>query len=319
MTLTTAITFLKDAVERSTPGGATSRYTFHDGMAYVTSAAIIAAHPVALDGTFALGAVDLDAALSRFDGEPTISAGEGTIILRNGRLRSSLQLLPAEPPTTITSVDDMQPVPPNLMPALKFAASFISKEGTWQRGVHLKSDCATAFNNRSAIEVQVDGLGGDVDMILSDSAAGYLPSLPLPSGWSTALPGAILFNWPNGAWVRCQLINISWPEVADRVMTKAGDVAPVAITEVWREAVDHLAVMAGDGIVLVTPDALRGIGAFSKSKVKMSTDVAKETAWLASELKTVFTVADAWNPDADGPARFTGPGLRGVVMRQQRR
>jgi len=313
VTLTDAIGFVKDAAERSMPGGVPALYVFHGGFVHARSAAVVAAHPVDLDGTFALPADDLDAALARLGDDPIIDAGDGTMILKKGRLRSQLKVLEAEVPV-VFAAPEWQGVPPTLMKALELVAPFASDEGTWQRGVHLADGRAAAINNRSAAESPVADLP-DMDAILGDGAARYLPTLPEPSGWAVAA-NSISFGWPNGAWVRCQLVNASWPAIADRVMVSAGDEAPITLTEEWREAIDHLSAL-GDGAIRVMPQGLKAARSHSDAKVKFDTSATKSTTWAADLLKQIAGVATAWNPDAEGPARFIGEGLRGVVMRRR--
>jgi hypothetical protein len=313
MTLTAAISFLKSAVERNTPGGTAALYVFHEGYAFARSAAILACHPIDLDGTFALPADDLDAALARLKEEPEIGAGEGTIILKRGRLKSSLKVLAAEAPH-VPDRGDWSPVPAGLQSALKLTTPFASDEGTWQRGVHFTEGKIAAINNRSAAEAPILELQ-PMGAILDADAARYIADLPLPSGWVVA-ENSFTFGWANGAWVRCQLLNATWPAIADRVMTDAGDDAPIKITDEWREAVAHLAVL-GDGAIRIASDGITGARSHSDSAVEFETGVINKTIWNADLLQQVFAVATSWNPDAEGPARWIGDGICGVAMRRR--
>lgn len=314
MSLSDAIDFLKNAVDRVGSESA-AKYIFSDGFAFARSAAILACHPVDLDGTFALPADDLDKALARLGDDPTIEGAEGAMVLRKGRLRSSLTVLEADAPL-VPERAEWRAVPDGLTKALGLALPFVSPEdGTWQRGVRFAEGRLVAINNRSAAEVAVPGL--PAVGILSDDAVAYLAKLPEPSGWIAA-GGSVTFGWPGGAWVRCQLLNYDWPDDLVDKYLGGPDEAPVAFTDEWREAVEHLSVL-GDGAIRVTPTGLRGTRDHSKSRYKFETGAVKETVWASDMLKSMLAVGKAWNPDAEGPARWVGDGVRGIAMRQRSR
>src|ERR1051325_1559729 len=95
-----AVQFLKGAVGRNLPGGAPSTYIFHGGFCFAQNAAALAAYPTPeLPSTFALAADGLEAPLARMKAQPELSAGdnEGTLVLKKGRLRTTLQIMYADP------------------------------------------------------------------------------------------------------------------------------------------------------------------------------------------------------------------------------
>ena len=138
MPLREAVTFLKAAVARSLSGDAPSQYTFSDGWAYASGAAgaVLAAYPVPhILGTFGLAAADLEGAVQRMSSEPAVEAGDGTLVLRAGRLRSTIDLFAAEPPghALRESVNWTKP-PAGLLKAIRTVLPFASPKGTWERG-----------------------------------------------------------------------------------------------------------------------------------------------------------------------------------------
>jgi hypothetical protein len=99
MPLLDALPFLKGAVQRSLPGGSPSIYVFSDGVMFAQNAAVLAAYPMPhILGEFSLAAEDLERALGRMTAEPMISAGDGTLVLKSGRLRSEVTLMACETP-----------------------------------------------------------------------------------------------------------------------------------------------------------------------------------------------------------------------------
>lgn len=315
-TLSTAIAFLRGAVARNLHGSAPSLYTFHGGWVHAWGAASVAmaAHPCPLQGTFALDADTLDAALKRMRGEPVISAGENsTLVFKSGRLRSELDVLyadPVDPPAEVA----WEPVPDGLLDAVTLAADFVAPAGddrAWMTGI-LLSDRVRALNGRSGVEVEVAGL--DVPpVIIPPDTAKYLASLGAPSQWVPRGGTTLYFRWPNGAFVRHRTIDAEWPDVAFRAMDSAGDDAPVAIDDELREAIADVAAL-GDGSIILRPEGLTARRVGSKVAVDIECGVTRQTEWAQDVLAPVMRIADRWNPDAEGgTARFLGKNLRGLV------
>jgi hypothetical protein len=318
-----AIPFLKGAVQRAMPGGMPARYVFHGGRAYAQSPAILASYPLPhLGGTFALAADELEGALSRMPGEPTVGGEDGRMVLRSGRLVSRLDLLACDPPEgDVDPTLNWEPTPPGLFAALKVAQGFVAKEGTWQRSVRLRDGFVTALNNRSACEVTVPGLEVLEEMALVDDCVGYLVKLAAaPAKWYKASGGAALFLWPTdldaeSAWVRCQLAAVPWPDdIFERIMEKAGAEAPVAMTEDWRDSYEDIAAL-GDGTCEVRPGGLHGRSPHGEHTAEFDTGVAVGAKFAIDALKAVVACASAWNPNPIEPSLFVNADgtIRGCI------
>jgi hypothetical protein len=321
MTLRNAITFLRGAVARSMPGGLPSTYIFHEGTAYAQNSALLAAYPVPhILGTFALAADDIEGALGRMDGEPAIEAGNGTIILRAGRLRSSIQLLAVEPPGHDIEEDrsnaPWEPPPPRLMEALRLATPFVPREGTWQRSVLLTQGRALAVSDRHAVAFDVPGLEPITDAPLPAESVEFLSKIETPASWRLTA-GSVSFSWESGAWARCQLLAIRWPDVIDQIFERAGGEAPVELTDEWRASFADVAAL-GDGSALITPYGMIGTSEHAEHQAEFETGLVAESRWSIAALKPVFACAERWNPAHEAAARFEGKGLHGVVARMRR-
>jgi hypothetical protein len=306
-----AIVFLKGAVARSLPGGAPSTYVFHEGTIYAQSAAVLAAYPVPhILGTFGLSADDIEGAVGRMPAEPVVEPGDGTLILRAGRLRSSIQLFAAAPPGHALPDVNWESPPAGLLPAIDRVLPFMSSEGTWHRSVELVVGAVRAVSNAATCMVEVVDLGVGGPTALTDDAARYLASLPEPSGWKT-LPNALAFSWPSGAWVRCQLLAQEWPKMVDTFFDAKP--TPVEVTADFREAFADVKAL-GDGTVDLGPDGMVGMSPHAEHHAECATGVAKQTRWALKALSNVLDVATAWDPDAEGHAvAFRGDGCRGII------
>lgn len=317
MSLQDAIKFLKGAVARNLPGRAPGLYIFHEGWCYAQNTAVIAAYPVPhILGTFALAADGLEAALSRFDGEPVISAGDndGVIAMKSGRIRSSLKLMHADPPASTMPTESWEPIPQTLAKALRMTAVFVSDSGTWQQGVKLATNVVAAINNKNAIEIEVAGLTINGTILMSNDCIGYLDGVNDPD-YMSFNPSSICFRWMNDAWIRCQLLVYEWLDIADKAIEEVGDVAPIVINDEWREAfADAAALGEANGSVEVTPTGLISRSEHATTNIDLGTGVETTTKWAFDALTPVIKIADRWNPDVPGgKARFYGPNLRGVV------
>ena len=315
MPLREAIAFLKGAVARSSQGDA--HYAFHDGVMFAQSSAILAAYPVPhMLGTFGLAADDLESAVDRMAEEPAIEAGDGTIVLRSGKRRSSIDLFAAEPPGH--ALDDVAWLEPSagMIRGLKTVLPFASKEGKWQRGVELRPGLVRALSSTSACLAEVEGLEVDAPTAMTDDAVKFITSLPVePSGW-TRLPGALAFTWPSGAWMRCQLSAYDWPhKLVDPIFSTSPEGDPVEVTDEWREEFSDVK-RVGEGTVDLSPSGMVGRSPHAVHHADFATGVVHTTRWTLAALAPVLEVADLWHPDTPHGkgAVFRGPGVSGVVI-----
>lgn len=309
MSLRSAVAFLKNV-----PDISKDTYYFGGGWIYASSPAILAAHPVPhMLGDFGLRASELDRVVARMGVEPTVEPGDGTLVLKRGRLKSSIDLLePATPPNPLH--DDPtppDPMPEGLLAAIKKVLPFVSKDGNWQKSVQLLPGGVRAISSRHACHVDVPAL--DVAIcVVTDDAARYLASLDDPSGWRQ-LDGSLAFFWPSGAWMRCQLSVFPWPALADNVFKLAEGEPPVAITDEWREAFADVSAL-GDGHVDVSPTHVAAKTPNGNHSAAFATGVKDHSRWNIQALASVIEIADAWGPD-EKPAPFRGDGCRGVIMK----
>jgi hypothetical protein len=322
MSILEAIAFLKGAVGHSLPGGQPSIYSFNDGVMYAQSPSVLAAYPTPhLLGTFAMAAEDIEA-LSRMPSEPEISAGDGTIIFKAGRKRSTIDLLDSAPPIGIPDNLSFDPPPPGLIDALRTALPFIPSDGTWNRSVLIHNNRVVALSNRSSIEVKFDGLADHPTATLSDDCVSYLCGLKEgPVGWHHT-NNAVIFSWSSGAWARCQRTALPWqtpydtPEFFENFAAKAQN--PVSITDDFREEFAFVAAL-GDGTVTLTPEGMVGRSPHAEHAADMPTGAQRTSTWAIKALAPVIACASVWHPDTqDGPAYFSGPKLCGVVVGQRR-
>jgi hypothetical protein len=311
-----AVQFLKGSVGRSLPGGSPSLYIFHNGACFAQSAVSLASYPTPeLPSTFALAAEGLEQSLGRMKQQPELSAGdnEGTLVLKKGRLRTTLQIMYADPIDAMPDAALWAPVPAGLVAALRKALPFVSPQGTWQKGIKLGEGHIVAVSNRAAIQIEVPDLDLGRTEIITDDCVKYIVGLDDEPTTMFHDPGALWFGWDSGAWLKCQLLAYEWGNVADRALDMAGDDAPIVIDDDWRGAVADVIALGGNSLS-VGPEGLSSKADYSVVEAQMDIAVERVTEWAADILEEVVKVADRWNPSSFQAARFYGTGLRGVVV-----
>jgi hypothetical protein len=285
---------------------------------FAQSPALLAAYPVPhMLGTFGLAAADLESAIERMTTEPLVEAGDGTIILRSGKRRSSIDLFATEPPGSALGDDVAWLEPPaGLIRGLRTVLPFAAKDGKWQRGVELRPGLVRAISSTSACLAEVEGLEVDSATAMTDNVVKFITTLPAePSGWAR-LPGALAFSWPSGSWVRCQLSAYDWPhKIVDPIFAMSPEAGPVEVTDEWREEFADVE-RVGEGTVDLSPTGMVGRSPHAVHHADFSTGVAYTTRWNLATLAPVLKIANLWHPDTPHgkPAVFQGVGVRGVVI-----
>lgn len=318
MGLIDAIKFVRGAV-RGQP-----MYGFDGGRVFARAPAILASYPVGhILGTFGMATSDVDGALSRMSSEPVASAGDGTLLLRSGRIRSTIDLLDYTPPGVVVEVDDSwTELPAGLYAALARVAPFISDSGTWNRSVKLDRGRILAMSSRSAVVIEVPDLDVAGHVALTDDTVEYLSKLDAPARW--LLDGsAVAFAWTTGGWARCQSTALEWPAgIVDKVFALAPrDDSPTTVDDDFRDAfADVVALVSrgGEGTIEISPNGMRGKSEHAQHVVDIPIAVELESLWSIRTLKPVMEVAQRWWPNPDGPSRFEGDGIVGVAMPQRR-
>jgi hypothetical protein len=159
------------------------------------------------------------------------------------------------------------------------------------------------------------------DTVLTDDCVEYLTSLKTPPSEMHLAAGAVWFRWANGAWARCQLLAMLWPDgIFDRILEGVSQQeAPCVLTPEWREAFADAAALCDNGTITIRSTGIHARSEHGEHLVEFTTGAVRETYWSLATLKPLFASgASAWNPDAEGAALFAGDGVRGVVVRQRR-
>lgn len=305
--------FLKKAAA-GIGAGVQGFYAFSDGWLFAGNSAMQAGVPFAFPTECAIPAEELELTVSRMD-KPVLDARDGVLVIKSGRLRSTIRCVPYDSVTKYP--DDLDkptvPVPAGLTDAIAKALPFVSKLGTWQTGVCVAPGTVRAFSNKSAVEITFDGTFPEI--ILTQPCAEFLAEHK-PDSYRTYGNGGLLFTWTDGRWLRVQTLAYEIPKaIVSRILDSLGTDAPVPITDDFRAALDDAGVL-GDKIEL-RADRMVARRENSLSEIAIRTPVAADhvSTWEYPLLAMVAPIATAWNPASYPEASmFKADGVRGAVM-----
>lgn len=308
------ISFLRDAVTRGPAAtGTAGCYVVRDGAIYARNLAMQAGIPWPSKKNFTIPATALDEALARIKEVKTIKVNDDTVVIGDGRMRSTIQRVHDEPPPLPDFPDEYEPCPPGLAEALKKAKPFVG-DRQWQQGVCVLDGRLVAFSGHAGVEISF-GIAVGRQRILTIPVVDFLIAQGDPDEFAEE-ENAVIFRWEDGRWMRAQLLNEEMPEsMIEGIFTKVGDEAATPMGAGWKEALSDAAALSNTTVRL-------SIEGFQGKKENVVTDVAfpidvppdHTSYWHSDHLAAVLEVAEAWNPLAyPEPAFFKGKNVRGVI------
>jgi hypothetical protein len=316
----TTITWLNAALATKDIGASMTYYRVADGMISATDGNITASYPWRFgnDG-FLVPGVEFEKVLKRMPDNPTISAGEGNIKLKSGRLSGTIQTLPLTD-WSHPGVDEAKwkKIPTELLPLLKQLRAFVSDDPSRQASqcIALENGFAYATNNVAIAGAKCDELG-EIMALLPPWAVDFL--LGREEGlthWAWT-DNYVAFKWFNKAWMRSQLVIGQFPEKAAALVRSAFDEKPTQeITEDFRTAFKEIAELAEDTIMIYADRIESKFGkAEIESESKCETPEGGCSTWGARFLAPALMVADSWSPKMwPAPVPFRGKLLAGYVV-----
>ena len=265
--------------------------------------------------SFAVPAIEMDAALSRMKEVTELTIEDDTLIVRGGRLRTSIQLCADEAAQPPTLPEEWVKLRPGFVDLLKMALPFTG-DRRWTQGIRLWAGKVTAISGAAGIDLDAPGLAIEPAALLPAEAASFLIEQDDPAQVALA-DGCLVCRWDNDRWLRVQLLNEEMPEDTIRaVFGKGGDLAPVLIDDDARAAYEDAAALS-DGTVWVRRSGFEGKKGVARATVAHemeALDEAHVSAWSVKNLDAVMKCATAWNPGSfPDISLFVGKGMRGLI------
>lgn len=317
------VAFLKAAVKRGPTIGTSDCYISDGATMRAYNDTLHAGIDWASNVEFILPADAVDAFLSRCEEISNIEVKETTIILKAGKLRSTISRRDAEPTPPPVLPDEWFDVPKGFIEAIKIAQKFTDENSgrIWQTGVRLWNERVTSCSGKVVIDINLPGLELEKPKLLGKSALAFLIGQDCPDQYGVDR-NTISFKWNDGRWVRCQVLNDELPEeIIQRLFSeRLGTEAPIAIDNAWIAAHADAAAL-GDNSIGLSIVGLTAIKENIKSEIALEVDVPTDHAswWETKGLGIMISVADAWNPlNYPEPALFVGPTFKGAIVGVQR-
>lgn len=313
------IAWITDAISTKNISREMTHYRVQNNEIRATDGRLTAGHPFPCTGEFLVPGAEFEKLLKRLPAEPSISVGDSSITLTTGRSRGTIKTLPIEE-WNYPGVDEKgwEDAPEGLIETLRDLLPFVSDNATqlWSCGICLQHGYAYATNNIALAGVRCEELG-DINCIIPLWAAEFIVDRGNGLVEWCWTDNFVAFRWDNGAWMRAQLIDATYPEQAVAMVLSAQQKTPeIAITPQFRESFSRTLGLS-DGLLRVSASVIGsqfGEATFVEDSGEELFEL-QETLWSAKHLAPVINVATHWDPGSwPKPSAFKGERLFGYVI-----
>lgn len=314
------IAWITDAISTKNIAREMTHYRVQDKEIRATDGRLTAGHPFPYtDGSFLVPGSEFEKLIKRLPSAPTITVLDGSITLVSGRSRGSIKTLPIEE-WGYPGVDEdgWEDAPEGLIETLRDLLPFVSDNATqlWSCGICLQHGYAYATNNVALAGVRCEELG-DINCIIPLWAAEFIVDRGdglVEWAWTD---NYVAFRWKNGAWMRAQLIDATFPEQAVSMVLSARQNTPnIEITPQFRESFARTLGLS-DGLLRLSASSIGsqfGEATFTEEAGEELFELS-ETLWSSKHLDPVIKVATHWDPGSwPKPSVFKGERLFGYVI-----
>jgi hypothetical protein len=193
---------------------ALTHFYVYDGRIQGSNSRMAIDAPIPLEGTFVVPGERFVQAIDRCEGEPTLTAGDGHVRIRDGAFRVKLPTLETNAfPVTLPDPlawETEEPVLPTVRELLPFVASDANQ--VWPLGLWIDERFAYATNNVIVLRRPTSFFAGT-------GAKANVPAWALeelariglePIGFGVS-ENSLTFYLPGGAWIKTQLVDVAWP------------------------------------------------------------------------------------------------------------
>lgn len=191
---------------------------------------------------------------------------------------------------------------------------FVSDNATqvWATSIYVCNDHLYATNNVVLARTTISDTGFSgllplfaVDFILS---RGEAPDTLLGVDHQN-----VSFKWPDGSWLRTQLLQGQFPDAAMGMLDSLSP-ASVPVTPEWFALYNQVAQFC-EGQVCIGAERIYNEQGQYLIESDAATPVDQETKWNPKFLTDVLTAATHWEPNLwPKPAAFSGENLQGIIV-----
>lgn len=313
MKLTAAVQFLKNAVKNPAANVLTC-YHVREGFIFAHNEYMQAGAPYeGPEGEYNLPAEELNTAIARMKGEPQLGLIDDHIVVKQGRLKSTIQLVTIEPPEMADADCDWLPLPKGFIEKLKLALPFVGESG-WTASVRLTDNRIVAINNRSGIDIAFPNFIVGGAKHIATNTVEFLCAADDPTQYACS-HNSITFKWPDERWARMQLLASVMPASVDEVLKGAQGETPIAITADWRAAFEDICALS-EGDFELHKDGIETKKGAGRAYVEFPEPaITGRSRWNCKVTEPAIKIATHWNPNTyPNASPFAGPGFIGLVM-----
>lgn len=314
------IEWLDDALAVKDINLAMTHYRVKDKFLSAGNGRITAGYPCDIDGEFLVPGHDLKNIYKRLNGEPKIQITDGHVSLRAGRFHGTMEILSSDHWRHGSELDgdvDWKPIPKQLFPILKDLRPFLSDNAVhlWSMAVAIDDGWCYASNNIALVGAHCPQVAG-IHALLPIWAIDFILERSENLRSWTLTDYYIAFRWSNGAWMRSNLIDSTFPEKAGTMIRQTPNELTQPISQDYRQAACRIAELSEDTVAIYA-DRVEGRTKLSTVKEELVSEVpenATHSLWGARFLGPVLEVAKEWSPSLwPQPVPFRGERVQGYI------
>lgn len=331
MDLFTAVSRVKNALSNRDYISHYTHFHLRGGRVYASDGALTASAPIDEKLEHVVPAEEFDKALQIFGSDADYIWSEDTLLVKKGKRRMTIRLLPPDQVSLLEPTAISQEVPKDFKACLKKIRPFISDDASrpWALTTWLKQDSAgkhicLATNNISVVEVSMEELSkfnSSMDVQIPNYAIDFLLGREQSVTNIGVENNKVSFWLDDDSNVTAQLFAVKMPDQIHSILDTIDDAGSECflLTDEWREAYKSIGMLSPEELT-IGPETMSAGRKQALLEVEVSSQPPRDPAKAASY----------WNPKFLGPvidkvthidfgaypkaSRFHGPGIRGLII-----
>lgn len=331
MDILTATTRIKNALSNRDYISAYTHFHLKDGRVYASDGALTASAPIDEQLEHVVPAEEFDKALQIFGSDAKYEWSEETLLVKKGKRRMTIRLLPPDQVALTEPASLWQVVPSDFQECLKKIRPFISDDASrpWALTAWLKPDHAgrhvcIATNNITVTEIQMEQkskFSVPLDVQIPNFAIDFLLAREQKVTHIAAEKNKVSFGFEDSSQVTSQLFAIKMPDqvpsMLDLLEKSSGDL--FQLTDEWRDAYKHIVMLSPEELT-IGPEIMKAGRKQALLEIEIKSPSPRDTTkaeshWNPKFLSPIVDMAkyiDFGNyPKASA---FFGPGIRGLII-----
>jgi hypothetical protein len=225
-----SLKFIKGSVAKKDLVPALTHFSIKNGVIKGYNGVICMAAPIPLALDCQPKAIPFTRAIEICEGLPDAPSfsmtGAGRLTVKSGKFKVNIECIDDEFPP-IDPDGELVELKPGLLDAFKVLAPMIAEDASrpWARGILLRDGSAFATNNVVIGQYWV-GYKMPFDMNVPDECIKEVLRVKMDPTGVSATTRSITFHFPDGRWIKSQLLTTDWPNVSP-VLDKPSDSTPI--------------------------------------------------------------------------------------------